>query len=110
MDLDGWQSRILSELDQGSSGTCSKTDPSTDSDRFERNNSGDFCIQMTSSASEELCYHPKADGPKNHAGSTIDVTQNGNKVASVFAGFTDYRICLDGVDAENDEFQFSSTR
>ena len=65
---------------------------------------------MTSSASEELCYHPEADGPKHHAGTEIDVSQNGNMVASVHAGFTDYRICLDGVDAENDEFQFSSTR
>ena len=65
---------------------------------------------MTSSASEDLCFHPSANGPKNHKGSAITVTQNGNEVHTIPGGFEDYGFCLEGVDAENDEFQFSSTR
>lgn len=71
--------------------------------------SGDYCVEMTSSASEELCYHPLANGPKNHKGSKITITRNGKKVATAPAGFKDFGFCLDGVDAENDEFQFLST-
>ena len=72
--------------------------------------SGDFCVHMTSSASEELCYHPLANGPKNHKGGAIDITMNGQKVATAPAYFEDWGFCMDGVDAENDEFQFSSTK
>ena len=73
-----------------------------------------FCIRATSSEDESLCQHPSdPDGTDQQFwdGSEIIIKHNGQTIATMPAGFSEFEHCLnnDDVDVANDEFQLQST-
>ena len=61
-----------------------------------------------------MCQHPlfpNGNGPDYWDGSEIIIKHNGQTIATMPAGFTEFEHCLnnDDVDVANDEFQLQST-
>ena len=70
-----------------------------------------FCIEMTSSADEDLCQHIKG-GPKDYPGGPISIKQNGNVIGSMKKGTQNFKLCLDydQVDISNDVFELHNPK
>ena len=70
----------------------------------------EFCIRMTSSASD-VCAHPTLANPNNWLGGTIQLKQNGEVIATMSWGTKNFEHCLpkSDVDVENDEFSLHAT-
>ena len=71
----------------------------------------DYCIRVTSGLDQGLCNNPKwPNAWENWSGGDVAVNYNGNQVATMERGFTDFEYCMPrwAVDAENDEFQLST--
>ena len=71
----------------------------------------DYCIKVTSGENQELCNNPKwPNAWENWSGGDIAVNYNGNQVATMERGFTNFEYCMPrwAVDIENDEFQLTT--
>ena len=69
-----------------------------------------YCIVITSSEHEDLCYHHSAS-VSAWAGDDMKFLVNGEVVRTIPGGFTKFEYCpsWDEVDVENDRFQIQST-
>ena len=72
----------------------------------------DYCIRVTSGENQGLCNNPKwPNAWEDWSGGDVTVNFNGNQVATMERGFTDFEYCMPrwSVDIENDEFQLSTS-
>ena len=79
------------------------------------NNLGKYCIRATSSPDESLCQHPDDSyywtdtGPSQSYGAEIAFKHNGETIATIQEGFTEFEYCLDAENVTmNDIFQLES--
>lgn len=73
-----------------------------------------FCIVVKSSPDEDLCYHPSVKngaGWKHWKGDDIEITQNGQIIATMPSETRTFKHCLsmDDVDVKNDVFELKKT-